>query len=377
MIKKYSKVCMLFICLFILTSCWDYRDIDKKCIVVAIGVDAVGKDIEFSGEIAQLTPSAASQEKSQVAGVYNLLSYGKTFEEARVNYDAVNPCSTFLGATRVVVFGQNFAKKGIEPYLYRINHIYDYRKTILPVVCREKPRELFKMKTKKDMSVGFLIENILNHLASSGKAMYPTVGELLFNVETGGGCYAVPYIGTEKGDIKYLGLAVMKKSKLIGEIDLEETDGVLYILAEKPRIVEVIPYYKNKNNNTSFRVAVKKRKIETNYKDNEVFIQIALDLKAELQYQYDIQPVTDNDIKELEKSLSEKVKNKVMLAIQKAQKEFQCDYFQFRRYFKAKYPKIYKKIKWEDVFPKMNIKVVVQTKIVNKSLADPNAKKKY
>ncbi|QEK10973.1 Ger(x)C family spore germination protein [Crassaminicella thermophila] len=374
MIRKCSKLLILCIFLLILTSCWDYEDIDKKCINVSVGVDVVDDKIEFSGEIAQLTPSAESQEKSQVAGVYTVLAYGKTFEEARTNYDSLNPFSTFLGATRVVVFGQNYAKQGIKPYLYRINYIYDYRKTILPVVCREGPKELFKVKIERDIAVGFLIEDILNHLASSGRAIYPTVGELISYVEAGSGCYVIPYIGIEKNEIKYLGLAVMKESKLIGVINLKETYGILYILAEKPRIIEVIDYNKNK---ISFRTVVKKRKIQTNYKNEKVSIKIDIDLKAEMRYQYVQKPVTDKDIKELEKILSEKVKNDVMKAIQKAQNEFECDYFQFEKYFKAKYPKIYKKMKWEEIFPKADIAVMVKTKIVNKSLADPNAKKKY
>lgn len=376
MIKKYSKLLIICILSLILISCWDYEDIDKKCIAISIGVDAVDDNIEFSGEIAQFATSA-EEAKSQLSNVYKVLAYGKNFEEARINLEATNPFPTFLGATRVVVLGQNYAKQGIEAYLHRIDHIYTYRKTILPVISRERPKELFKVKVEKNIAVGFLIEDILNHLESSGRALYPTVGELISDIEADSNCYVIPYIGIEKGYIKYLGLAVMKQSKLVGVIDLEDTNGALYILSKKPVIIQTVNNDQREKNLLSFRTSIKKRKIQTKYKEKKVIIDIDLDLKAELRYQYYTEKIDDKDMKKLEKSISENVKKQIIKTIERAQNEFECDYFNFGKYFKAQYPKIYEQIEWEDSFIKADIDVSVKTKIVNKSLSDPNATKKY
>ena len=135
----YRKILYILLCIPIIltTGCWDSEDINKKCIVISIGVDYVDDLIEFSGGIVKLTKSSKEAGgKSETSGAYNILSYGKTFEEARVNYNASNPYPTFLGATRVVVLGENVAKLGIEPYLNRIDSLYDYRKTLLPVISR-------------------------------------------------------------------------------------------------------------------------------------------------------------------------------------------------------------------------------------------------
>lgn len=377
MIKKVSK--LLIICIFsiCLTSCWDYEDVDKRSIVISIGIDQVKENVQFSGEIAKVTPSSETKEKPQVANVYNLLSYGKTFEEARIHYDAINPFPVFSGVTRVVVFGQNFANKGIEPYLNRIGHIYDYRKTLLAVVSREKPPELFNVKIEKDIAAGFLIEDTISNLDKRGKALYPTFGELLSNIALEEVGYVLPYVGIEKGDITYLGLAVMKNSKMIGEIDIVDTDGILYILAKNPRLVEAIHDPKNKENIFSFLTNIKKRKIKTNYKDGKISINIDLDLQAILRYQYYSRSISEQEIKGLEKIISQKVKHDIISAVKKAQNEFECDYFGFAKYFRADYPKVYEKIKWRDIFKNVHVNVYVKTKITNHNLVDPNAKKKY
>ncbi|TCO77448.1 Ger(x)C family spore germination protein [Marinisporobacter balticus] len=377
MIRKCSKLLIIFIFSLTLTSCWDYEDIDKKSIAISIGVDQVADKVQFSSEITKLIPSQGDTEKAQTANVYNTVSYGKNFEDARIHYDAINPFPVFLGVTRVVIFGTDYAKKGIESYFNRIGSIYDYRKTLLPVVSREKPTELFDIKVEKDISVGFLIENTINSLANSGKTLYPNVGEVLSNIALDEVGYVMPYVGIEHGHIVYLGFAVMKDSKLVGVIDLVDTDGVLYLLAEKPILVEAIPDPKKEENVYSFRTAIKKRKIKTNYMNKKVVINIDLDLNAALRYQYYTQPVSDKKIKKLEEMISEKVKEDMRNIIKRSQKEFQCDIFQFAKYFRAQYPNIYKKIKWEDAFKDANVNVTVKTKIINKNLADPNAKKKY
>ncbi|PAB55665.1 Ger(x)C family spore germination protein, partial [Anaeromicrobium sediminis] len=326
---------------------------------------------------AKLTSSSKDEEKAETTKVFTMLSYGKNFEDARKKYDAASPFPVFLGATRVVVLGENYAKKGIEPYLNRIDHLYDYRKTVLTVISRKPPKELFNIKVKKDISVGFLIEDIMEHVAGKGEGLYPVTGELLSDIELGKIGYLLPYIGVEKGSIKYLGLAVMKNSKLVDIIDIKNTFGIMYVLADEPRIVQVAESSEDGKNKLSFRTFVKKRKIKVDYVDGKVTINIDLDLKAQLRYQYYMEPISDAYIRKLEGIISEKAKNDVESIIKRAQNEFKCDIFGFARYFRAKQPEIYEKINWEYAFTKADVNVNVKTKIINMSLRDPNAKKKY
>ncbi|WP_432405215.1 Ger(x)C family spore germination protein [Wukongibacter sp. M2B1] len=377
MIKKYSKFFIIFLLLF-LTGCWDYKDINERTIALSIGVDVVNDNIEFSGEMAKLvSTSGDNQQKAQTQGVYNLLSYGKDFEEARIHYDAVSPSPVFLGATRVVVLGEKFAKQNIEPYLNRINKFYDYRKTLLVIVSREPPRELLSQKTEKTNSVGFLIEDILSNLKSRKMTVYSNVGEILSDIALGEIGYLLPYVGIKEGSIQYLGLAVMKDSKLVGIIDMEDTDGILYLLADKPILTESIFSSEEKNNKYSLRTSVKKRKIKTEYKNDKVIIKIDLDLAAELQYQYYIKPISDEQKKELENMASKKIEKDIINIFERSQDEFKCDIFHFAKYFRANHPRIYDQIKWKDVYTEADIEVSIKTKIINLGLIDSNAKKKY
>lgn len=374
----HKKIMFLltFILILLNTGCWDSRDINKKCIVISVGVDYVDDLVELSGEIVKLSKTTSGAEgNSETSGVYTLLSYGKTFEEARVNYNSNNPFPTFLGAARVVVFSENYAKGGIEPYLNRIDSLYDFRKTLIPAVSREIPRELYGQKTKKDIAVGFLIDDILTHLKNDGQAICPNIGDLLSIIAFGSEGYLIPYIGNELDAIKYLGLAVFKDSKLINIIDIKDTKPVLYIMANNSKFIELIPSPKNKENKYSFRVTIDKRTIKTDYKNDNVIINLSYKLDAELRYQYYINTITDDMIKQFEEDITAKVTEDIFKTIKKAQKDYRCDIFGFGEIFKSQNIKQFKKINWEDSFQTAIINIDIKTTIVNQNLKSHDKKR--
>jgi spore germination protein KC len=375
--KKLFKFLVLILIPLLLCSCWDYNDINKRGVVLSVGIDynSSTDNYVFSGEVANFSPSSVQQtEQIKKNNIYIFLAQGHTFEDAKIYTDNSVPLPVFLGASTVVIFGKSLATKSIEPYLHRIDGILDYRKTLLAVVSKEPPEELLKLTTNKSISVGSLIQNNLQHLESSGKALYTTIGEMLSSISLGNVGYVLPYVGIQANDIRYLGLAIMKDSKLIHTIDVKDTDGLLYLLADNPMLVETIPGFKDPNNIFSFNTKVKKRKISAEYIDNTPIINVNLELNSQLNYQYYVEPISEREIIQLENLLSKKIKTDIQTIITKSQKEFQCDIFNFIKYFRADCPKASKSIDWEKAYPAAKVNVNVSTKIINLNLDDPNAK---
>lgn len=374
----YKKIiCVFLIPLLLFTGCWDSKDINKKCINISLGIDYVDDKIQFCGEIVKLTGSPREDTgESQSSSVYTIFAQGKTFEEARVNYNSNIPYPSFLGATRVVLFNEEFAKRGIESYLNRIDSLFDYRKTLNTVVCREPTKEFFNIETDKALAIGLFIDNILRNLKDEGNSICLDVGDLLSDIAFGSVGYVLPYIGIESNDLKYLGLAVFKDSKLIDIIDVHDTEPLLYILADNTKLVELIPDPLDNQNKYSFRVHINKRKISTSLKDDIVNITVNLDLHAELRYQYYKHNISDEMIKQLETELSNKISNEIIDFVKEAQKNFKCDIFNFGEEFKAQHYYQYQEIDWEQAFLSANINANVKTTIVNKNLkSDDNFKR--
>jgi spore germination protein KC len=374
MIRKYKGIMSILFLTLLLTGCWSYKDIDKKSIVLATGIDKVNGKIEFVSEIANLSSGNTTKgEKLQITGTYSNVGHGKNYEEARLSYNAKVPLETFLGAQRVLAFSRSYAEGGIKSYINRNYNTQEFRNTALTVVCKEPVKEFLSGKVENDISIGYAVEDTIRYLSKIGGALYKTVQDINSDIYFGDIGYLLPYV-TKNSVIEYLGLAAMKESKLVGIVNLDDSGGFLFILAEKPVSTMPIPHPSNKQNLLSIKSTLKKRKIKTSYEDNVINIYIDLELDSQLSYPYKVEPISAGDIKKTEDIVCKKIKDEILSAVERSKNEFECDVFGFARYFKSQNIRIYRKINWKEEYLNTNFHVNVKTKITNTNLIDTNAK---
>lgn len=374
MIKKiYKSLCIMLIFMFtiIFSGCWDYADIEKRGIYVSIGVDKLKDNIELISEVAGFKTSLSKDtDKSSSSNIYKIISYGTNFEDARFVQDRKSPFPIFLGAVKTVVFSKNYARDGIFPYINRINRIYNYRKTVLPVVTRESPKEIFNLNVPNNLSPGFLIDDIIRNSSEDGKGIYIDFSDILNITSLKHMGFVLPYLGIDNELITYLGFAVMnEEGRLIDIINMNKSMGLLYLLSNKPNLTEYVSLHDNSNLISISPISFK-RNIKTEYIDGKVVINIDLKLKEKLDYSYKEMTLTDNDLLTLENETSKKINGYITSIIKKAQEEYKCDIFEFLRYFRAQNPAAYKTIDWQKEFPKAEVNVNVNVKIVSKSFYD-------
>ena len=184
MIKIFHKTLCILLLPLLLTSCWDYRDVDKRAIDLSIGVDEVNDKLEFTGEIAKLPTE-----------VYKYYSLGKNFEGSRVHYDARVTAPDFSGAVRALVFSKKYAEtEGIESYVNRLYYIPDFRSSVLVAISKEPTNDFFSGKVKNDIAIGYALENTIKTLSENGSAIYKTLQQVKADIEFKDIGYLVPYI---------------------------------------------------------------------------------------------------------------------------------------------------------------------------------------
>lgn len=377
MIKKGYKMFSVFLVLLLLTGCWDYMDIENRNVILSMGVDYKNEQVNFIASGANFRGQKGGTDKAaSPSETVFFSSYGKDFDEAREELQKTSPFPVFQGAVQVVVFGRDIAGKGIEPYMHRISRIFDYRKSTLVVLSRDPVEEIMKIKPKNDMSFGFMVNDIIQQNTKTGNALFITAGDILSAISFRSSGYVIPYIEKEIDSVKYMGFAAMdQNSKLLGFLDRDESRGVVYLLSPHPSIIQVLPHPKNSKNLLSFMLDLNKRKINTEYKNGKVAINIKMNIDASLVYAFYIDQITEETKKELEDSISQKVKKEVESLIKKSQEEFKCDIFEFAKYFRADNPKIYKNINWGEVYKDASVNLEVNTNIIRYGLQDYNVKK--
>ena len=376
MVKGYNKLIVILIFPILLTGCWDYRDVNRRSINLSVGVDEIDKNIEFTGEIAKLASSGSlTKGQAQITDVYKYRSIGKNFEGSRVDFNSKATYPNFWGAVRVVVFSKKYAEKiGIESYINRINFSTEFRNSVLVAISELPTSELFSTKVENDISTGYAIENTVRSLSDDGGTLYKTGQDILADIQAKQTGYLLPYVTKEKNVVKYLGLAAIKGSKLVGIINIGDTTGFLFVLSKKPVMTTVVSHPSNESNLINTRTAMKKRTIKTTYEDNKINIYIDLKLNTQVFYEYSIEPISKEDVKKLEFIISDKIKKSIISSLNRSKEEFQCDVFNFARIFRAQNHEKFKKIDWEKAYTSAIFHVNVETTVINTNVLDPNAK---
>lgn len=366
MVKKVLIPIILSL-MILFTSCWDYRDINQRTIELSIGVDLVDDEIEFSGEFARLiSESKSATGSAEISGVYRLSERGKTFEETRAEYDSKINYPDFSAAARVVIFGENFAKSGIESYLNRVLYLPTSRNSMLITVSKETPKKLLERKFNNDISIGNSIENMIRYLTDEGACIYTTILDIHSHILIREMGFVLPIIEYKGDSLALHGFAVMKDAKMIGEIDLKESKGVIYLKAKKPSYKSLITVEGDENRYSL--TGDMKRKIKTDYKNGRIIIKIDIDAGAKLMYQYINTIISNKTLDQIEEIAKKEIKKDIMDAIEKSQKEFETDYLEFLRYFRAQNPEAYKKVNWKDEYPNAEVNVNVDFKLLNQNL---------
>ncbi len=373
---KTCKIIIVIVMMCTLSGCWDFKDINQKSVILSVGVDRVGDKIEFSGESASLEEVGQAETQISFAPVYTYYAVGNTFEEANLNSAQQFPFPIFLGATRVVAFGENYAKDGIEPYINRIDNKYDYRKTLLTVISSVPIFELFSTKVETDFAVGFFIEDTINYLTNRGKSVNTSVGEIVSKIAFESIGFVLPRIGLKNDKIFYEGLAVIKDAKLVGTISIKDVDGLTFLTSKSATYRKVLENPFNDNNNYSFALQISRRNITTKYLNEKIIVNVDIEMSSQLEYQYYIKHLDNTILKMLEEKLEEKIKNEIVTMVKRTQEEFKSDIINIASYFKAQNPKTYEEIDWKKEYLNSEFIINIDINLKNQGFRDYNKKDK-
>jgi spore germination protein KC len=358
--------------LILLTGCWNRVEINDIAIVTAIGLDLVEDGtLRLTLQVAvpsKLGSSGGGAGGSSGKSTIIISETGATVSEAYRNIQGKLPRRIFFSQSRVLLIGEDLAKKGVfhiidfhtryaEP---RINSFIMFTKGKASKIMNSMPKfenvSAEEMRELAKMSVGLKIyvRDFLNMLLTEGIEPFAsqfTLKSLEVNTKN------------KSGEIQAVnGIAVFKKDKLIGWMDEVETRGLLWLRNEIETGVITIKIPEEKGGgNISMEIVRADSNIVPILKQGE--LKLDVDVVTELS-------VIENDsklslfetkvIEETQKYADDEIRKRIEMVVDKAQKEFGSDIFGFGQSVYKKYPKEwnshYKK-NWEKEFAQAKVTV--------------------
>lgn len=390
--KKIIPLIMILIISILLTACAGPRELDELAILVALAVDIENEKILLTSEI--MIPKKPGTNVSGQPTVVYAQSTGDTIFDALRNVTLEFDRKIFLSHNRVIIFGEELAKRGIGDFINFFLYDVEPRETAYMLVAKgAKAYDVIGINGGLSDAPADYLNGEIENFKYTSKTRSLTMTEYIKYFFSNG----TPVLGVvrkieqmkinvEKQQTTALdisGGAVFDMDRLVGYYTGDEMIGFNFIVneIEGGLIVFETPDELSKDNKliakqgkfTVMEIISSRTKNDIEIVDNKIHLTINVTLKGSLGEETKGLKLSELNIKDaIQNACSAKTEEYIRMTMDKAQKEFKLDTFSINDVFHKKYPKEWKKIEgdWNSIFPDITYTVNVKTDMVRTGLID-------
>jgi len=121
----------------------------------------------------------------------------------------------------------------------------------------------------------------------------------------------------------------------------------VYLMAPKSKFYYEVNY---KGRKIQIMCRIKSKKIKPQLDKEQLTFKIGMVFDAQIRYMDELVQFDENDKEEMSKKLKELIKKDITNTLYVSQKEYQCDYLHFYKYFRAYNQSKFKTLDWEQMY---------------------------
>jgi spore germination protein KC len=373
------------ICLFLLTGCWDRKELTEIGIVAAMAIDKDPDTGEYEITSQFLRPSAESTQTPSPERPFLLVTTtGKTIFEALRNANQTTDRKGFFAHNKVIIISEEVAEEGLVPVMDPFQRGKEIRGYVW--LCIAKGADAKEILDIKADNIARIPANYLNSLIDNVENDAATINVLTYFKEALGegkdpvaGVLTIEKIDIEPFErVKLTGGAVFQKDKLKGFLNEGETKGYHWVTGDNPADKGAISLPAVREEGKFVTVEI--RKVSTQIKpkvNGEDQISFTIDVKEEgrLTEQQTIGQFKERKqqvdyLREIEKENKKRIEEEIDMVVKKAQQDFQADIFGFGRALSKEYPDVWNKVKenWDERFVDVSYTVNANVEITSSVL---------
>lgn len=376
---KY-KYLLLIPLLFVMTGCWNYRELNQLAITTAMAIDLTD---EGEYKVSLLIANGKNIQTNTREGQSQTVVYsgtGDTISRALREINLQIPKIPYIGHLGVVVVSEEVAKDGMKGVLdYLLRNPESVKRFYLILAKEDSAEDVIKVLSPLETFPGQSISTNIS-LSDEQEAISTaiTYSKFVENLLKKGADSSLPTISisgdADKGSSdKNLESSDIKTKTKLGPVALFNDDKLVYIASKtESRGINIITnqidemIIENECDDGYVVVNLNKMssKIDVTLKDNKPHATIKVSSTGA------IQEITCNkDIKkeevilEIQKDVKEKVEKKLKTAVEVTQ-EYKSDIFGVGNLLYKKYPSYFNKIEdWHEVYTTVSFDYDVNIKL--------------
>lgn len=412
--KTHLTVLLIMLMPFTIIGCWGRRETQQMNLTTALGFDQVmvdgnpkfrftvlsTKSPHSSGAGAGTSGGISEPQRNRVSQVLSI--DGDTLWDAGRNYNLRSSRRLFIGQVIVVVVGEETARAGLGEIMDFLLRHQDIRERVWLVVCQGKAADFLNAQPEEETIASAEIDGILRSAATrTAKVKGINLFNFSYDLVTPGREAVLPYMvlfeplepsspirqaasgngsasasgsqnngGMEQENqpqrktFRATGFAVFQGNRMIGLLNEEESQGLLYLTNQVKTAALPIAVDADKKN-VSIRIQESKTKIEPVFSDGNVKFEVSIKTSGYLMEEDDtVVKVSQEDWKKVQELGSKEIEKSCLAAVAKAQ-ELKSDVLGLGDKIHRTNPEEWKTIKgnWEQVFPTVIVDVRAELKI--------------
>lgn len=376
-----KKIIILILSIFLLTGCYNYKELNDAAIVSAIAIDKCDDNINHLSVSVQIMNAKKDEESSQ-SEITFYKACGETIYESLQSITLDSPKELYLGDNEVIIISEELLKdKDPLSYLdYFLRDAKSEKDSLILIAKDTKAYNTLKILTPLETIPS---QNIKSSLYTSSKyaglTNITTLDEFISQLINKGEEVILPSLeiigdikegenidnlsqSDPKAKIKFSDLGVFKNNKLLGYLNNKDSLG--YNLIKNEANNSYINFKCDNESYSSIRIESSKTKEEIKFVGNTPTVYLNNELVFDLIEYNCSGSFTDNTklIKKIEKEVSKKTEDLINNIVDKLYKEYEIDTLNYGSKFYKHYNKKLKKynIKRNDV--KNHLKFNIKTK---------------
>lgn len=377
----------LVFCLFFLAGCWDNKDLERRALVLGAALDlAKNGEAKEQWKITLEMPILRHMVARRGAGdsggdggqggdkmpTWRLTLTGSTFAEA-INKGATRSERTlFFGHQKVIIFGEELARRKALPSVldWWVRQRESYV-AINVLLAEGDAAAVMEGRPEFARSVSMFLNDEMQELIKTTRFVKHSLQEVLAALDAGEDILLSRVKVLPDRRLQVAGTGVIHGGRLVGWLDQDETQAVLWITGETKGCDVLVVPVPELNNVFSIEFCKIKPEIKPNMKNESLSFEVKIEFKGKIAEKMGKPNILKaGDLQLVEDKAEAVITERLQQVMNRLQRQYRADVLGFGRRIEKKWPQRWEGMKgqWHKIFSGIPVTTQVKVKIIGTGL---------
>lgn len=358
--QKRLVFAVLLITITICPGCWDSQEIERRAIVVGYGMDAAPQNkVKVTAQLIKIESSQLNIGEKPEKPFVTLTGMARTGFNGFVGLENETIGNLFFGQLKVVIVNNAIAKRGLKQYVDFLE-----RHPFLPsqgylVLTEGTAQEMLSEALAAKFIPGVAIADFLDNPRNIDQVIPMKNWRFIRKILVGPTDPFLPIISFSKEEraFQFKGIGVFRRDRLVGRLSKDESRMTALLMSKVSNAYLLIPV--PGMGEVSFKGVTAQSKMKVLKTKPQLELEITVKVSGHV---HDIPSQAarfkNKDIRQIQHAVQNALTKQMRKTIRHLQ-NLNSDIIGFGEKVRATRPESWKKMKWDEEYPKANIHVTV------------------